>query len=67
MPIEAVEREEQEYTVEITETLQRTVVVKAKNKSEAIEMAKEIYRDEEVVLDYNDLISTEFEIIKEGK
>lgn len=60
------------FTVEITETLQRQIEVKAEDRSEAISKVKEIYYNEEVVLDSGDHIDTEFNIIdkngkKEGK
>ena len=57
---------EQEYKVEITETLQKTVTVKAKNRGEAITKVKEMYRNEEVVLEYDSYIDTEFEIREEN-
>lgn len=62
---EAKPAEEQEYKVEITETLQRTIVVKAKSASEAIEKTKEMYHKEEIVLDSSDYIDTEYQILAE--
>ena len=43
------------YNIEIEEVLQKVVKVKADSLSEAIEKVEERYRDEEYVLDYNDL------------
>jgi hypothetical protein len=48
------------YTVEITETLQRTIEVTADDKREALIKAKELYRAEEVVLDASDHVSTTY-------
>lgn len=56
------------FTVEITETLQRQIVVEAADKNEAISKVEDMYRNEEVVLDSGDHIDTEFNIIdKNGK
>lgn len=56
-------QKEKTYKVEITETLQRTVEVKASSSGEAIEKVKELYRNEDIVLDYNDFMGNEFEIV----
>lgn len=56
------------FTVEITETLQRQIEVEAADENEAISKVKEMYRNEEVVLDAGDYIDTEFNIVdKNGK
>lgn len=56
------------FTVEITETLQRQIEVEAADKNEAISKAREMYYNEEVVLDSGDYIDTEFNLIdKNGK
>ena len=56
------------FTVEITETLQRQIEVKAADENEAISKVEEMYRNEEVVLDSGDHIDTEFNLIdKNGK
>ena len=49
----------------ITETLQRVVEVEATTMEEAIEKAKQAYRDEEIVLDYNDFIKNNFEVVED--
>ena len=54
------------YIVEITETLQKQIIVNAEDESKAIEMAKDIYYSEQEVLTAENYIKTEFEIIKEG-
>ena len=51
-----------EFEVEITETLQRTITVIAKNENEAISEAKNRYYEEEIVLSSEDYVSTDFEI-----
>lgn len=51
------------FTVEITETLQLRVEVEAADRSEAICKVKEMYHNEEVVLDSSDHIDTEFNLI----
>ena len=43
-----------EYTVEITETLQRDVTVKAADADDALDKVRAMYRNSEVVLDDGD-------------
>ena len=43
-----------EYTVEITETLQRDVTVKAADADDALDKVRAMYRNSEVVLDSGD-------------
>ena len=43
------------YKVEITETLQRQIEVEARSKEEAEKMIREKYRNEEIVLNDEDL------------
>ena len=50
------------YKVEITETLQRIVSIDAANKDAAILTVKQLYRDEDIVLDSSDYISTAIDI-----
>ena len=61
-----------EYEIEIEETLQNVVKIKANSLNEAINIAKEKYSNEEYILDYQDYKGTEFreykdEIVKEKK
>ena len=42
------------YEIEIEEVIQRRVRVDAENEEEAIKQVKEKYKNEEIVLDYND-------------
>lgn len=53
-----------QYRVEITETLQKTITVLAENEDAAINEAKDLYNDCEVVLDYNDFTDVDFEIVE---
>ena len=48
------------YNIEIEETLQRVVKIEASSLDEAIDIAKERYRNEEYILDENDFKGTEF-------
>ena len=52
-----------EYTVEITETLQRQIHIKASSGGEAISEVKRLYNNEEIILDSSDYIDTDFKII----
>ena len=46
------------YTVEITETLQRRMKIKAVSAEEALLIAKDMYKIEELVLDADDWIKS---------
>lgn len=48
------------YSVEITETLRRTIIIEAQSDEEALLKVKEQYDDEEIVLDSSDYVGTEF-------
>ena len=52
------------YIIEITETLQRQIEVEAQNESEAINLIKEKYKNEEIILSEEDFIDSEIDIIK---
>lgn len=43
------------YDVKITEILERIVPIEASNPDEAEAIAKQMYNDEEIVLDYSDM------------
>ena len=49
-----------EFVVDITETLQRKVIVEANNDSEALNQVIDQYNNGEIVLDYNDYLDVEF-------
>lgn len=53
-----------EYKVEVTETLTHLVKVSANDEESAYEIAKQMYHDEDIILDYNDLSSVDFSVLK---
>ena len=53
------------YDVEITETLQRTVSVKAASREEAERIVTEAWNDEVYVLDSTDFIDVDFKTVGE--
>lgn len=55
-----MENEEEVYTVYVTEKLQRELEIAAPGPYEALDEAERLYHEGEVVLDYSDLVSTEF-------
>ncbi|MPM23934.1 hypothetical protein SDC9_70411 [bioreactor metagenome] len=52
------------YTVEITETLQRRIEIKAVSAEEALLIAKDMYQREEIILDADDCVDSKIEIVK---
>lgn len=52
------------YKVEITEILQYQEIIEAENEQEALIKLKEKYRNEELVLNEENYITTEFEVIE---
>lgn len=53
------------YKVEITETLQKTIEIEAKDEMEAILKIKDLYNKEEIILDDSSYIDTEFKILED--
>ncbi len=51
------------YTVEITETLRRTVNVEARDYDDAINKVREAWRRSKIVLDADDFLEAGFEIV----
>lgn len=51
-----MENTEQSFKVTIEEILSRTIEIEAKTKQEALDIALEQYRKEEIILDDNDYI-----------
>lgn len=49
------------YNVTITETLQRTILVEADNEQHALNMVKDDYNNENIVLDYSDFKKVDFD------
>ena len=55
------------YLVEITETLQKQIIVSANSREEAEQKARKKYRNEEIVLYDQDYVDTDFHVIKEAR
>lgn len=53
--------EKKEFVVYITETLQRKVIVKAVDKTDAENQVIDQYNNEEIVLNETDYLSVEFD------
>ena len=51
------------FKTEITETLQRTIEVEADNEGDALRKVKEMYKNEEIVLDSSDFVGVEIKKI----
>lgn len=52
------------YQIEIVETMSTIIAIKAEDDSSAIMQAKQRYRNEDIELNYDDLIETEFNIFE---
>ena len=48
------------FEIEIKETLSRIIEVKAETENEAFTKVKQMYKDEEIVLDSSDYVDTEY-------
>ncbi len=55
------------YLVEITETLQRQIIIEARSYEEAQSKAKQQYDEERIILNENDYIDTEFTVVSRIK
>lgn len=54
----------QTYEIEVREKLSRVIKIEAKNSEEAVQLVKDLYEAETVILDANDLLEpVEFEDI----
>lgn len=53
-----------EYTVEVTETLQRQIVVTTDNENDAYNKIKADYNDSKIVLDHTDFIAVEINVME---
>ena len=49
-----------EYRIKITGILEKTIPVKADSFVEAMDIVKEKYRNEEIILSANDYVTTKF-------
>lgn len=54
-----------EYEIEVEELLQKVVKIEANSLEEALDIAKEMYSNEEIILDYNDIKDTSFKEFNE--
>lgn len=54
------------YEIEIREVLSRVIKVTSKTQTDAILKVQEMYRNEEIVLDSEDYISTEFKVSRDN-
>lgn len=55
----------QVYQIQIKETLSKVVKIEADNLDEAIQMAQKSYQDEDIILDWSDFVSVEFNEISD--
>lgn len=61
--INTSEIEEKEFSLSIVEVLQKEIKVRASSDSEAIRIAKELYFNEDIVLNSENHVSTDIECI----
>jgi len=54
-----------EYKIEITEVLQRSILISAEDAKQAMKKAKKMYRECGIVLDSSDCVSTEILLLEE--
>ena len=50
-----------EFEVTITETLQKSVVVEADSKDDAIQMVEDMWKDADIILDSENFVGVEYE------
>lgn len=50
------------YNITIIELLEKTIEIEAENETNAIDIAKDKYNKEEVILTADDLLDTDFDI-----
>ena len=55
------------YVVEVTETLQRQVSVDATSYEEAVKKVRKEYDEEEIVLNYLDIVDVNFKPVEENE
>jgi hypothetical protein len=48
------------FDVEVKETFSRTITVKAEDEVDARDIVEDMYRGEEIILDYSDFVLVEF-------
>ncbi len=52
--------DKRKFSIEVTEILQRVIEIMAESSIDAISNVKEMYLNEEIVLSFDDYITTEF-------
>lgn len=52
----------QTFTIEVKEELARVISVEAEDECEALAKICQLYRGEEIVLDYEDFVDVEFSV-----
>lgn len=57
--------EKKTYKIEITETMQRTVTVQARDKAEAVEIAAALWENSSIILGAEDFTDVDFKPIDE--
>ena len=55
-----------EYIIEITETLQKQIPIKAQSMEDAIRLVKSLYYDCDIMLNEDNLTYVSFKIVKKG-
>lgn len=55
-----------EYIIEITETLQKQIPIKAQSMEDAIRLVKSLYCDCDIMLNEDNLTDVSFKIVKKG-
>jgi hypothetical protein len=53
------------YIIEVTEISQKRVEVVSESEEQAIQTVEQMYKDEEIILDYTDFVDVDFSIIRE--
>lgn len=51
------------YKIEITETLQKIIEIEADNEEDALHKVMRMYKNEEVILDYDNFVDVSFKNI----
>ena len=55
------------FTIEITETLQKQVIVNANSREDAERKVRNQYTDGDLMLDDSNLVDTDFSVVKETR
>lgn len=63
---EVLSTKKQIFSIEIIETLLKTVIIEANDAEQALSKVQEMYKNEQVILDSDNYLDTEF-LIKDAK